>query len=80
MPVTTPVIDGLKLRTARESLGLRRETVAESVGISHSSVIAYERGMATPSVRVLLALAGLYHVTVEELCCAAEDDAPAGAR
>jgi transcriptional regulator with XRE-family HTH domain len=73
-----PGIDPGRLREARERRELRRETVAEAVGISHSSVIAYERGVATPSVRVLLALAGLYRVTVEELCTA-QDDAPAGA-
>ena len=75
MPVN--VTDPCRLRAAREAVGLRRETVADRLGISHSAVFAYESGRADPSARVLVALARLYRVAVEELCTAG--DLPAGA-
>jgi transcriptional regulator with XRE-family HTH domain len=72
--VTNPAV----LRAARERAGETRETAATAAGVSYSAIQAYELGRSDPSARVLLALAALYDVTVEELCTA-EDDAPAGA-
>jgi transcriptional regulator with XRE-family HTH domain len=72
MPTTT---DPTRLRAARERAGLRRETVAEALGISYNAVMAYERGASDPSARVLVGLARLYQTTVEDLC----HEAPAGA-
>jgi transcriptional regulator with XRE-family HTH domain len=70
-----PITDPFRLRAARERAGLRRETVAEALGLSYGAVVAYERGASDPSARVLVGLARLYGVTVEDLCTA-----PAGAR
>jgi transcriptional regulator with XRE-family HTH domain len=70
-----PITDPFRLRDARERAGLRRETVAEALGLSYGAVVAYERGATDPSARVLVGLARLYQVTVEDLCIA-----PAGAR
>ena len=75
--MTAVAIDPARLRAVRESRDLRRETVAEAVGISHAAVVAYERGVSDPSARVLVALARFFGVAVEELC---RDETPAGAR
>jgi DNA-binding XRE family transcriptional regulator len=71
------VVDPSRLRRARETAELSREVVALAVGVTYNSVQAYELGATDPSVRVLIALARLYQVTVEDLC---RDEAPAGAR
>jgi transcriptional regulator with XRE-family HTH domain len=70
-----PITDPFRLRDARERAGLRRETVAEALGLSYGAIVAYERGATDPSARVLVGLARLYQVAVEDLCIA-----PAGAR
>jgi transcriptional regulator with XRE-family HTH domain len=70
-----PAIDPAKLRAAREHAGLRREPVAIAVGKSYHTVAAYESGQAAPPGNVLVTLAHLYGVTVEDLC----REAPAGA-
>lgn len=72
-----PTIDSARVRAAREAAGLRRETVAEALGIGYGAVQAYELGASDPSVRVLVGMARLFGVTVESLC---RDDTLAGAR
>jgi transcriptional regulator with XRE-family HTH domain len=72
-----PVIDPARLRAAREAAGLRRETVAETVGRSYACITSYERGQASPPGPMLIRLAALYQVPVEALCA---DPDPAGAR
>jgi transcriptional regulator with XRE-family HTH domain len=72
-----PAIDPAKLREARERAGLSREQVAIALGKSFHTIQAYEIRPIIPPGNVLVALAGLYGVTVEDLC---RDQAPAGAR
>jgi DNA-binding XRE family transcriptional regulator len=72
-----PAIDPARLRAAREYAGLGREYVAITLGRSYHTIQAYETGQAVPPGNVLVTLAALYGVTVEDLC---RGEAPAGAR
>lgn len=63
-----PVIDPGLIRSAREAAGYRKEAVAELLGLSWSAITAYERGQSMPSSRVLVALAHIYRVPVEDFC------------
>jgi DNA-binding XRE family transcriptional regulator len=72
-----PSIDPIRLRRARERAGLRREPVAVAVDRSTKTIECYESGAVTPPGDILVALAALYGVTVEDLC---RDETPAGAR
>jgi transcriptional regulator with XRE-family HTH domain len=60
------VISPERLRAAREAAGLRREQAAVSSDRSFRSIVAYENGTATPSAGVLVNLARLYGVAVED--------------
>lgn len=71
-------IDPPKLRARREAARLRREAVAVALGKSYRTIEAYETGQNIPPGDVLVALAALYGVAVEDLCT--DDAAPVGAR
>jgi transcriptional regulator with XRE-family HTH domain len=60
-------ISPARLRAARESVGLSRERAAIAVGRSWRSISNYESGRGVPSAPVLIALAELYGVAVEDL-------------
>jgi len=70
-------VDPNRLRARREAAGLTREQTATALAKSFKAIEAYERGANVPPGNVLVAMAQLYGVTVEDLC---RDDAPAGAR
>lgn len=55
---------GTELRALREARGLSLRTVAESAGISHSSLVAIESGKRYPSLRTLEALAECLRMNV----------------
>ena len=63
-----PVIDKTRLRAARRAAGRTREEAALWVGKSSRTIDAYESGQAVPPGNVLVALANLYRVAVEDLC------------
>ena len=56
----------LKLRKQR---GLAQTAVAESVGLTVRAYQRYEYGERTPSMEVLIALADLYDISLDELVC-----------
>jgi DNA-binding XRE family transcriptional regulator len=70
-------IDNIRVRGARERAGFSRERAALSLDKTYRTIEAYERGSVIPPGNVLVAMAALYGVTVEDLC---SDEAPAGAR
>jgi transcriptional regulator with XRE-family HTH domain len=72
-----PIVDHNLLRTARERAGLTRERAGTALGKSYPAIQAYERGVIVPPGNVLVAMARLYRVAVEDLC---RDADPAGAR
>lgn len=55
------------LRRARETLGLSQEDVAKRIGVAQQTYSAFERGLKTPSVAVLMALADVLGATTDEL-------------
>ena len=55
------------LKFTRQALHLTRKTVADSIGISTSTLADYENGHAIPSVKVLVLLAELYHCSTDYL-------------
>ena len=65
-----------RLREARENSGLRREFVAEKLGISPDHLSLIERGKRTSlSLKRIETLANLYNVTFEEMARAALETA-----
>lgn len=56
-----------RLRTAREHAGLSREKLARRAGCSASSIVHYEYGTSTPSVRMLTAIAGALNIDPGDL-------------
>lgn len=51
----------------RRGRGWSQEELAEKLGVSRQSVSKWERGAAAPELDKLLAMSGLFGVTVEEL-------------
>lgn len=58
---------GNRLRKAREKKGYSQKYVAESLGITNSSLSNYERGERDPDTSILNRLADLYGVTMDYL-------------
>jgi transcriptional regulator with XRE-family HTH domain len=71
-------INPSKMRAHREAADLRRQAVAVALRKSYRTIEAYETGHVIPPGDVLVALAALYGVAVEDLCT--DDAAPVGAR
>ena len=58
---------GERLQQKRCNLKLSQKEVANAVGVNPSVISNYENGERTPSVEVLVALANLYHCSVDYL-------------
>lgn len=58
---------GEKIKENRMRCNMTQEYVAETVGVSRQAVSKWETGTSEPSTTNLLALAKLFHVSVEEL-------------
>ncbi|MCQ4950850.1 helix-turn-helix transcriptional regulator, partial [Bittarella massiliensis (ex Durand et al. 2017)] len=55
------------IREARLQAGLSQEQVAEALEVSRQAVSRWERGASRPSTATLVALATLFHRSVEQL-------------
>ena len=55
------------LKSKRQALHLSRKSVAESIGISASTLADYENGHATPSIKALVKLSTLYDCSTDYL-------------
>jgi transcriptional regulator with XRE-family HTH domain len=55
------------LRPWRKASGFTLQEVAERLGVTHSSILRYEKGAVKPSPEILTALAELYGCTPAEL-------------
>jgi transcriptional regulator with XRE-family HTH domain len=64
MPVS---VSPSRLRAARERASISREFAAIKTKRSYWTISAYERGVATPPARVLVALSQLYGCSVKDL-------------
>ena len=58
---------GDALRVLRVENKMTQEFVAQTVGVSRQAVSKWESGASDPSTANLIALAKLYHTTVEEI-------------
>lgn len=56
---------GLRLKELRKKRGLSQQEVAERLGITRSTVSAYERNNKSPSLEILEKLAVLYRASVD---------------
>ena len=56
---------GLRLRELRKECGFTQEKVAERLGVTRTTVGAYERNEKTPSLEVLERIAVIYHTSVD---------------
>lgn len=59
---------GNRLRTLRTSRRLSRQTLAETMGVSITTIYKWENGFAQPNIQAMGRLADLFGVTMDELC------------
>ena len=57
----------MKLRAAREAVGMTQRQVAEAAGMTEQAYQRYEYGKTVPSALVLIALAGYFDVSLDYL-------------
>lgn len=55
------------LRRLRERRGISRRTLSELCGLSKNMVMLYERGVAQPNMKALIAIADFFEVSVDDL-------------
>ena len=56
-----------RIKTLREQAGMSQEKLAKRLGITRSSVNAWEMGISTPSTQYIAELAGLCQVSADYL-------------
>lgn len=56
-----------RIKSLREQKGLTQSTLARKIGITRSSVNAWEMGISTPSTQYLIELAGIFNVSTDYL-------------
>jgi transcriptional regulator with XRE-family HTH domain len=61
-PQTEPASVGGRLRAARTDLGMRQADMAHAVGVTQSSIAAYEAGQRPPPLPVALALEHVFRI------------------
>lgn len=58
---------GEKIKEQRTAHGLSQETLAEQMGVSRQAVTKWETDQSAPSSEKLIALAKLFHISLDEL-------------
>lgn len=58
---------GSSLNSARKKSGLSQEEVAEKLGVSRQTISKWELDETLPDIRQAKRLAGIYHLTLDEL-------------
>ena len=58
---------GETIKEQRTAHGLSQETLAEAMGVSRQAVTKWEAGQSAPSSEKLIALAKLFHISLDEL-------------
>lgn len=56
-----------KLKTYREEAGLKQSELAEMVGARREIIVHLENGRYSPSLKLAMDIAKVFHVTVEEM-------------
>lgn len=67
-----PLINTLKVQRAK--LGINQQTLGKMAGVSRQTISLIERGDYNPSITLVLKLAEIFDVSVEELFVLEEDD------
>ena len=62
-----------RVRELRTEAGLTKQQLAELVHVSSRTIISLEKGQYNPSLLLAYRLALVFHTTVEELYCLAEN-------
>lgn len=65
---------GERLKKLRTDKSFSQEKVAEMVGVSRQAVTKWENNQTVPSAENLIALAGIYGISVDEMVTAAATD------
>lgn len=60
-------MDYKRLKRFRRGKGFTQEEVAKLIGISRQAFSNYERGIRVPSIDVLVKLADVYEMSLDEL-------------
>ncbi|MFQ8838852.1 MAG: helix-turn-helix domain-containing protein [Oscillospiraceae bacterium] len=68
---------GEKLTQARKAAGLTQADAAAKLNVSRQAVSRWERGQSKPSTEKLLALGGLYGISIDQLLNTGNVEAPA---
>ena len=58
---------GERIARLRDAKGVDRHELANSIGISDKYLGMIERGVAVPSIKLLVIIAGYFDVTLEDL-------------
>lgn len=64
-----------KIKQLRTAANLTQQQLAQLVHVSSRTIISIEKGQYNPSLMLAYRLALVFGVTVEELCCLAENKA-----
>ena len=64
---------GERLKEEREKRGLTQQDVADEIGVTKQAIFSYEKGVRSPAVTTLCALAQFFEVTTDYLCGIAEN-------
>lgn len=70
------VLDGARVQQIRKRLGLKQHHIATRAGIDVSTVSRIERGLITPSVATVNALAHALGVSVQSLLVEEDEEEP----
>lgn len=62
-----------KIKQLRTAANLTQQQLAQLVHVSSRTIISIEKGQYNPSLMLAYRLALVFGVTVEELCCLAEN-------
>ncbi|MBQ3863550.1 MAG: helix-turn-helix transcriptional regulator [Schwartzia sp.] len=58
-----------RIKTLREQAGMTQSALAKQLGITRSSVNAWELGISVPSTQYIIELAALFKVSTDYLLC-----------
>ena len=58
-----------RIKTLREQAGMTQAALAKQLGITRSSVNAWELGISVPSTQYIVELAALFKVSTDYLLC-----------
>ena len=64
-----------RVRELRTAAKLTQQKLADLVHVSSRTIISLEKGQYSPSLMLAYRLAQVFGVTVEDLCCLAENKA-----